>query len=149
MAEDLRDPPRQTDRHPRGHDPLDRAGHHEELPLGAREVAREGEAAAALAEELTHERHRRAREEAAPDGDVIAVLDPGDGVLERRELLCRRLRLGLEPPPRGDEVVLGGVHRRSSHPAWYRSSAARVRASIGWSRAGTSTCLASPHRTVV
>src|SRR2546430_3304954 len=82
----------------------------------SREVARKGEPAAALAEELAHERHRRAREEAAPDGDVIAVLDPSDGVLQRRELLGRRLRLGLEPPARGDEVVLGGVHPRSSHP---------------------------------
>src|SRR5712692_9434481 len=118
MAKDLRDAPRQADRHPRGHDPLDRAGYHEELPLGAREVAREGEPAAALAEELAHERHRRAREEAAPDGHVIAVLDPGDGVLQRRELLGRRLRFGLEPPTRGDEVVLGGVHWRISQPAW-------------------------------
>src|SRR5207244_11650145 len=108
----------QQDYPPHLHRPLGRACYLDNHPLVAREIAREREPAAARAEELAHERHRRAREEAAPDGDVIAVLDPGDGVLQRRELLGRRLRLGLEPPPRGDEVVLGGFHRRSSQPAW-------------------------------
>ena len=117
VAEDLRDAPRQADRHPRGHDPSGRAGHHEELALGAREVAREGEPVAALPEELAHERHRGAREEAPPDGHLVAVLDPGDGVVERGELWARGLRLVFEPSPRGDEIVLARVQGRSSQPA--------------------------------
>jgi len=49
---------------------------------------------------------------------VVAVLDAGDGVLEARELLARRLLLGLDAPARRDEVVLGGIQVRISQRDW-------------------------------
>ena len=80
-----------------------------------RESVRPG---AALAEDLAHERHRRAREQAAAGHDVVAVLHAAGGVVEAGELLARRLRLGLEPAPGGDEVVLDRVQVRISQAAW-------------------------------
>ncbi len=58
VAEDLRHAPGQADGHPRGDHALHAARHHEELALGAHEVAREGEPPAALAEDLAHQGHR-------------------------------------------------------------------------------------------
>ena len=118
VAENLRHAPRQADRHPRGHDAAHRPGRHEELALVAGEIAREREAAAALPEDLAHERQRRAREQAAADADLVTVLDPGSRVLEAREFLSRRLGLALDPPARRDEVVLGRVQVRISHFGW-------------------------------
>src|SRR5262245_23773332 len=115
MAKDLRHAPRQPDRHPRSDDAACRAGGHEELARVAGEIAREREPAAALPEDLAHERQRRAREQAAADADLVAVLDAADRVLEARQLLGRRLWLGLDAPARGDQVVLGRVQVRISH----------------------------------
>src|SRR5439155_26389330 len=122
---------------------------HQELTLRAREVARQREAAPPLAEQLAHERQRRAREEAAADRDVVAVLHARDRVLEGRQLRARRLRLRLDPPAGGDEVVLARVQVSTSQRAWWRSSSRRVRSSIGCSRSGTSTCFDSPQSAVV
>src|SRR5262245_118240 len=118
VAEDLRHAPWQADRHPRGDDAAHRSGRHEHLALVAREIAREREPAAAVAKDLAHERHGRAREEAAADTHMVAVLDPGHRVLEARELLARRLSLGLGALARSDEVVLEGVQVRISHCGW-------------------------------
>ena len=109
----------------------------------------EGEPGAALAEDLAHQRHGRPREETAAHGDVVAVLDARHGVLDGGELLSRRLGLALQPPAGGDEIALGGLQVRISQRAWWRSSSRRVRSSMGCSRSGTSTCLASPHSGVV
>src|SRR5207248_11152028 len=74
VAKDLRHAPRQPDRHPRGHDAARGAGGHEQLALVAGEIACEREPAAALPEDLAHERQGRAREQAAAHADLVAVL---------------------------------------------------------------------------
>jgi hypothetical protein len=86
--------------------------------LGAHEVAAEREAGAPLAEDLAYQRHRRACEEAAAGDDVITVVHAAGGLLEAGELVARGLRLGLQPPAGGDEVVLERVQVRISQPAW-------------------------------
>src|SRR5262249_56027808 len=110
------------DRHPRGHDAARRAGGHEELALVAGEIAHQREPAAALPEDLAHERQRRPREQAAANADLVAVLDAADRVLEARELLGRRLRLGLDAPARGHEVLLGPLPVTISPFPSYRST---------------------------
>ena len=149
VAHDLRYAPRQADRHPRRHHALDGAGRHHELALRAHEVAHQRQAAASRPQDFAHEGQRRAREEAATDGDAVALRDPRGRVVDRGELLAGRFGLGLQPPPRGDKVPLGRSQRRISHFDCQRSSSRRVLSSIGCARSGTSTCLASPHSAVV
>jgi hypothetical protein len=118
MAHHFRHAPRKPDRHPRRDHAVDRAGRHQELALGAHEVAAQREAGATLAQDLADERHRRTREEAAAGHDVVAVLHAARGVVQAGQLLARGFRLGLEPAPGGDEVVLDGVQVRISQAAW-------------------------------
>jgi len=72
----------------------------------------------ALAEDLAHQRHRGAREEAAAGDDVVAVPHAAGRIVEAGELLAGGLRLGLQPAARGDEVVLDRVQVRISQAAW-------------------------------
>jgi hypothetical protein len=67
---------------------------------------------------VPHEGQRRASEQATAGHDVIAVPHARGGVVQARELLARRLGLGLQPAPGGDEVVLGRVQVRISQACW-------------------------------
>src|SRR5207245_5449563 len=111
------------------------ARNHAPLALVAHEVARDAEPPGAATEQGADEGEGRAREEAAAEGEVIAVLDSSDGVLERGQLLARCLGLSLEPGPRHLEVVLAGGdgHAMISPPFWERSRCSTVWGSSGWS----------------
>src|SRR5438128_2630137 len=77
-------------------------------------------AARALPEDLTDQGHRRAREEAAPGGDEVAVLHARDRVLDGGELLAGRFRFGFEPAARFAKVVWRGR-------AWHQASTSQPR----------------------
>src|SRR5215510_16351847 len=103
---DLGQPPGQADAHPGSDDLLHRARHHAPLALVAHEVARQAEPGGPPPEEGAHEGEGGAREEAATEGDVIAVLHASHRLVDGGELLAPRLGLALETLPRGLEVVL-------------------------------------------
>ena len=113
LAVDLRQPPRQADSHPRRDDLVHGARDHAPLALVAHEVARDAEPGGPAPQERAHERERRAREETAAEGDVVAVPDARHRVVDRRQLLAGGLGLRLEALPRGLEVVLAAGDR---HP---------------------------------
>ena len=72
-----------------------------------------------LAEDLAHERHRRAREEAAADGDVVAVASRGRR--RRRRLVSfspADFALASSRRRAATKSYSAGFRRRISQPAW-------------------------------